>query len=141
MQPMNAMDNNLELRGFHHSRALEQGLDEVDGLEDMRARYREIEYRLGDIDYEISELKSEEEELEEEQIELREEIEQASATAPNSIDYFGCTECSWKTLAVMEPDEWHAEQHAHETGHTVALVQRDGSQFFAQDRIDLEVRI
>ena len=137
MQPMNAMDE-WTLRGFQQTRTVNRAIEESEKVEQTERRLHEVMDRLGEIDEEIMALQREQEDLEEEQIDLEQDAEYLAEDTPEPGQWFGCTECSWKTLAAMEPDEWHAEQHAHETGHTVALVQRDGSQFFAQDRIELE---
>lgn len=54
---------------------------------------------------------------------------------------FGCTQCAWSAFDLGNSAEHRAVEHSIQSGHTVVIVLSGGSQFFEQDRIDLEVRL
>lgn len=125
------------------TRALEDAwfvVAEFDDAKDLKNELREVRLRLADLEIDISEARAEERKLEEREAEI--EIDLANLTDDAVIGMprnFACTECPWNTFDASEASEWRTEEHAHLTGHKVALVLTGGSQFFEQDRIDLEV--
>lgn len=145
-----------ELRGFNiglttqrEIERVEDGLlaamDDLGAISDCEHEIHGIRYRLGEIEMEVAELKSEERTLEDREVDLLEELRAMKNGNPlEDVQHplhFGCTECTWKSFHLNHSAEYGAEEHSRSTNHTVAIVMSGGSQFFSQDRIDLEVQL
>lgn len=120
-------------------------MDDLLDLASLESERRDIRYRLDEIEIDVAELKVEERDLEYREAEIKEQLdEMKNETFPVDIQvpqHFGCTECIWKSFNLEDSAEYGAEEHARSTGHMVSIVMSDGSQFFPQDRIDLEVQL
>lgn len=102
-----------EMRGFRENPGL-MLIDESDAeLRALEKEKTDLEYRMGDLEEEIGQLKAEMEDLEEQHEDLQLEIDDFESDVP---EFFGCTECCWKTFGITEGEVWRAEVHAARSG-------------------------